>query len=165
MNAWAEARLRNPAAGPDGILGTADDMPPTVEVTARQFEWRLRYPGQERHPGRSGRHVRGQRSAPAGQRRDSVDLKSTDVLHSFFLPNLRVKQDAVPGMKIPVWFRATEKGTFDMVCAELCGWGHYKMKGRVTIVSREEFDEWLDKKYREQTATVDSQTVAQGEVE
>ncbi len=62
-----------------------------------------------------------------------IDLKSADVLHSFFLPNMRVKQDAVPGMKIPVWFRATEKGTYDIVCAELCGWGHYKMKGRLTI--------------------------------
>src|SRR4029079_19216387 len=77
-----------------------------------------------------------------------IDLKSADVLHSFFLPNLRVKQDAVPGMKIPVWFRATEKGSFDIVCAELCGWGHYKMKGRITIVSRDEYEEWLDQKYR-----------------
>ena len=79
-----------------------------------------------------------------------LDLKSADVLHSFFLPNLRVKQDAVPGMKIPVWFRATETGTFDLVCAELCGWGHYKMKGRVTVESREDFDKWLEEKYREQ---------------
>jgi cytochrome c oxidase subunit 2 len=72
-----------------------------------------------------------------------VELKSADVLHDFFLPNLRVKQDAVPGMKIPVWFRATETGVFDLVCAELCGWGHYKMKGHIKIESREEFDAWL----------------------
>ncbi len=84
------------------------------------------------------------------------------MLHSFFLPNLRVKQDAVPGMKIPVWFRATETGTFDLVCAELCGWGHYKMKGRLTVESREDFDEWLENKYQEQTATQDTQPVAQG---
>ena len=45
MNAWADAKIRNPAAGPDGIYGTADDMRPTLEVTGRQFEWRLRYPG------------------------------------------------------------------------------------------------------------------------
>ena len=79
-----------------------------------------------------------------------IDLKSTDVLHSFFLPNMRVKQDAVPGMKIPVWFRPTETGKFDLVCAELCGWGHYKMKGRLTVESREDFDDWLEQKYREQ---------------
>jgi cytochrome c oxidase subunit 2 len=74
---------------------------------------------------------------------------------------LRVKQDAVPGMEIPVWFRATEEGAYDIVCAELCGWGHYKMKGRVTFVSRAKYDEWLDQKYREQTATVDSQPAAE----
>ena len=82
-----------------------------------------------------------------------VQLKSMDVLHSFFLPNLRIKQDAVPGMKIPVWFKATETGQFDIVCAELCGWGHYKMKGRVTVESREDFDRWLESQYAKQEAT------------
>ena len=86
-----------------------------------------------------------------------LDLKSADVLHSFFLPNLRVKQDAVPGMKIPVWFRATKTGTYDLACAELCGWGHYKMKGRLTVETRAQFDEWLKKKFEEQQATQDSQ--------
>lgn len=165
MNAWADSKIRNPAAGPDGILGTADDMPPTLEVTARQFEWRLRYPGKNGVLGdQDDVHVVNELYLPINEE-ILIDLKSADVLHSFFLPNLRVKQDAVPGMKIPVWFRATEKGSYDIVCAELCGWGHYKMKGRVTIVSRPEFDEWLDKKYREQTATVDSQVAAQGEGE
>ena len=82
-----------------------------------------------------------------------VQLKSMDVLHSFFIPNLRIKQDAVPGMKIPVWFKATENGQFDIVCAELCGWGHYKMKGRVTVESREDFDRWLEAQYARQEAT------------
>jgi cytochrome c oxidase subunit 2 len=76
-----------------------------------------------------------------------------DVLHSFFLPNLRVKQDAVPGMKIPVWFKATETGTYDIVCAEVCGWGHYKMKGRVTVESRADFNRWLARIEAEQKAT------------
>ena len=84
-----------------------------------------------------------------------LDLKSSDVLHSFFLPNMRVKQDAVPGMKIPVWFRATEVGTWDIVCAELCGWGHYKMKGRVTIESRAEFDAWLKERQAAQETRTD----------
>lgn len=48
-------------------------------------------------------------------------------------------------MKIPVWFKALETGEFDIVCAELCGWGHYKMKGRITIESRADFDAWLEK--------------------
>jgi cytochrome c oxidase subunit II len=161
MNAWAESKIINPAAGPDGILGTADDMPPTLEVTGRQFEWRLRYPGKNNQLGDSDDiFVVNDMHLPVNEE-ILIDLKSADVLHSFFLPNLRVKQDAVPGMKIPVWFRAMEKGSFDIVCAELCGWGHYKMKGRVTIESREQFDEWLAKKYQEQTATQDSQPVAQ----
>ncbi len=165
MNAWAEAKIRNPAAGPDGILGTADDMPPTLEVTGRQFEWRLRYPGSNGVLGdQDDIFVVNDLHLPVNEE-ILIELKSADVLHSFFLPNMRVKQDAVPGMKIPVWFRATEKGTYDIVCAELCGWGHYKMKGRLTIESREDFEEWLDKKYREQTATVDSQALAQGESE
>jgi cytochrome c oxidase subunit 2 len=79
-----------------------------------------------------------------------LKIKSQDVLHSFFLPNLRVKQDVVPGMKQFVWFRANKIGAYDIVCAELCGWGHYKMRGRVTFVSREDFDRWLTKTYDEQ---------------
>jgi cytochrome c oxidase subunit 2 len=76
-----------------------------------------------------------------------------DVLHDLFLPHLRVKQDAVPGMAIPVWFRAKDVGTFDLVCAELCGWGHYKMKGRATIQTRAEYDKWLEEMAVAQAAT------------
>ena len=72
-----------------------------------------------------------------------LKIKSQDVLHSFFLPNLRVKQDVVPGMKQFVWFRANKAGVYDIVCAELCGWGHYKMRGRLTLQSRADFDRWL----------------------
>jgi cytochrome c oxidase subunit 2 len=141
MNAWADMKMRRPV------------MKPTVEVVARQFEWRLRYPGPDGDLGTpddlflvNDLHV------PVDED-ILVQLKSMDVLHSFFLPNLRVKQDAVPGMKIPVWFKASEVGQYDLVCAELCGWGHYKMKGRITIESREDFDAWLEAKYREQEAT------------
>ena len=72
------------------------------------------------------------------------------MLHSFFLPNLRVKQDVVPGMKQFVWFRPVKTGQFDIVCAELCGWGHYKMKGRLTVESRDDFDRWLEQTRTEQ---------------
>ena len=70
-------------------------------------------------------------------------LHSRDVLHSFFVPEFRLKQDAVPGMAIPVWFNSTKEGTYDLICAELCGWGHYKMAGRVEVVSRDEYDAWM----------------------
>lgn len=152
MNAWADSKMRKPA------------MAPTVEVTARQFEWRLRYPGKNGVLGdRDDVFAVNDLHLPVDEE-ILIDLKSMDVLHSFFLPNMRVKQDAVPGMKVPVWFRAAEEtpvGGMDLVCAELCGWGHYKMKGRLTIESRPKFEEWLDQKYREQEATADPQKAAE----
>ena len=141
MNAWANVKMRRP------------DMPPTVEVVGRQFEWRLRYPGSDGLLGTpDDLHLVNDLHLPVDEQ-VLVQLKSMDVLHSFFLPNLRIKQDAVPGMKIPVWFQGTETGSFDIVCAELCGWGHYKMKGRITFVTRPEFDAWLKRKTAEQNAT------------
>ena len=141
MNTWADVKMRRPA------------MAPTVEVVARQFEWRLRYPGRDGMLGtRDDLFLTNDLHLPVDED-VLVQLKSMDVLHSFFLPNLRIKQDAVPGMKIPVWFKAKETGQFDIVCAELCGWGHYKMKGRVTIESRADFDRWLEETYARQEAT------------
>jgi cytochrome c oxidase subunit II len=145
MNTWAAAKMRRPTlnGGP---------MPATVEVSGRQFEWRLRYPGEDGILGTkddlfdvNDLHV------PVGE--DTlVNLKSMDVLHSFFLPNLRVKQDAVPGMLIPVWFRPMEEGVFDIPCAELCGWGHYKMKGRLTVESRAAYEKYLSDLRKRQNA-------------
>ncbi len=141
MNAWADQKMRRP------------DIPPTVEVMARQFEWRLRYPGKDgKLHTRDDLHVVNDLHLPVDEE-VLITLLSQDVLHSFFLPNLRVKQDAVPGMSQGVWFRALEQGEFDLVCAELCGWGHYKMKGRLTVQSRAQFNEWLAQKYAEQEAT------------
>lgn len=164
MNAWADAKIVRPKlAGPDRQLGTADDIPkpPLVEVTGRQFEWRIRYAGTDGVVGTpddvftvNDLHV------PANE--DVViAVKSEDVLHSFFLPNVRVKQDLVPGMKQLVWFRPLKPGEFDIVCAELCGWGHYKMKGRLTVESRPDFDSWLRNLQKAQNQDVFSVAVAE----
>ena len=72
-----------------------------------------------------------------------IRLMSQDVLHSFFIPNFRLKQDAVPGMEIPVWFEAQETGSYDLICAELCGWGHYKMAGKIHVLPKDEYAAWL----------------------
>jgi cytochrome c oxidase subunit 2 len=56
---------------------------------------------------------------------------------------MRVKQDAIPGMTVPVWFEAKETGQFEIACAQLCGLGHYRMKGFFTVETEEEFDAWL----------------------
>jgi cytochrome c oxidase subunit 2 len=171
FNSWAESKMQNPMYGADGLAGPNpetnidDDMLPTVEVTGRQWEWRIRYPGAD---GRLGTpddifdvnelHV------PANQD-VVVSLKSSDVLHSFFIPNLRVKQDAVPGMKIPVWFKVLREDPnvpldFEIVCAEHCGARHYAMKGRVIVHSAEEYQSFLRRKFQEQSATVDPQAAA-----
>ena len=71
-----------------------------------------------------------------------IRLRSSDVIHSFFVPSLRVKQDAVPGMTPEIIFVPTAEGRFEIACAELCGLGHYRMQGFVNVVSRAEFDRW-----------------------
>lgn len=165
MNAWADTKMRRPDLGPDGLRGTADDMAPTVEVTARQFEWRLRYPGEDGVIGtQDDMHTVNELVLPPNEE-ILVMLKSEDVLHSFFLPTLRVKQDAVPGMKIPVWFQSTKPDSeHDLVCAELCGWGHYKMKGRVIFTkNRGEYDDWLRNMQTQQEATKPAQPTEQAQ--
>lgn len=72
-----------------------------------------------------------------------VQLTAKDVIHSFGVPALRVKQDAIPGMMIPVWFTPTRQGVYEIACSQLCGLGHYRMRGIVRVVSPGEFDRWL----------------------
>jgi cytochrome c oxidase subunit 2 len=141
MNAWADVKIREP------------DMPATVEVTGRQFEWRIRYPGPDGQIGTlDDIHTVNDLHIPVNEQ-ILLNLKSMDVLHDFFVPHLRIKQDAVPGNTIPMWFTARKNGTYDIVCAELCGWGHYKMKGRLTVESAEDYKAWLDKLAQDQKAT------------
>ena len=73
----------------------------------------------------------------------NIHLTSRDVIHSFSIPAMRVKQDVIPGMSIPMWFTPTKSGQYEIACAQLCGIGHYRMKGFVTVHSQEDFDKWL----------------------
>jgi len=70
-------------------------------------------------------------------------LRAVDVIHSFFIPNMRFKQDAVPGLAIHMHVTPTQIGDYEIACAELCGLGHYKMHGMVKVVSQEDFDKWI----------------------
>jgi len=79
-------------------------------------------------------------------------LSSKDVIHSFFLPEFRVKQDAVPGMKTRIWFEANKVGHWEIACAELCGLGHFRMKGFVTVDTPEEYQKWLAEQSAAQAA-------------
>ena len=119
----------------------ADAYP--IGVHAKQFEWLITYPGPDRELGTADDfEVRNQLHVPLGKNVVAV-LTAEDVIHSFWVPVLRVKQDAVPGMTIRAWFQPTLAGEYELGCAELCGMGHYKMRARVFVHSPEEFDAWL----------------------
>jgi cytochrome c oxidase subunit 2 len=144
MDAWADAKMRRPTL-PNGQL-----KPPLAEITGRQFEWRIRYAGEDGVVGTPDDiQLVNDLHLPLNEE-IVLQIKSADVLHSFFLPNLRVKQDVVPGMRQFVWFQPNKTGVYDIVCAELCGWGHYKMRGRITVEPREKFNTWLAQRYAEQ---------------
>ena len=114
-----------------------------IEVKAEQFAWNVRYPGPDGKLGTpDDLETINQLHVPVDQV-VLVHLKSKDVIHSFFLPNLRLKRDAVPGMTSRIWFQATKTGQFEIACAELCGIGHYRMRGYLTIESPEAFHTWL----------------------
>lgn len=137
-----------------------------VEILARQWAWSFRFPGEDGQFGRAGvefitpdnpfgldpEDPAGQddRLVPSGAVHlplnvpVQVQLRSQDVLHSFFVPQLRVKMDAVPGIVTRVWFTPTRTGTFEIACAEYCGQGHHVMRGTLTVEPREAFQAWLN---------------------
>jgi len=136
-----------------------------ITVTGQQFAWNNHYPGDDGVFGRTEvalitptNPVGLDSSDPAAaddfvsinqltvpvDRPVKITLRALDVIHSFFLPHHRVKQDAVPGMSIPVWFVPTREGKFEIPCTELCGLGHYRMQGFLNVVSQAEYDAWLD---------------------
>jgi cytochrome c oxidase subunit 2 len=137
-----------------------------VEVTGQQFAWNIRYPGPDgrfgridprlvsdsggnplgldrRDPAAADDVVRATLVVPAGRTVELV-LRSKDVLHSFFVRELRVKQDAVPGMAIRVKFRAEKTGRYEICCAELCGLGHHRMRSYLEVVEPAEFAKRLE---------------------
>lgn len=114
-----------------------------IEVTGEQFSWTIRYAGPDGQFGTPDDIVAlNQLHFPVGKPVVAT-LRSKDVIHSFFLPEFRVKQDAVPGMSTRIWFDATRTGHWEIACAELCGLGHYRMKGFVTVETPEQFNAWL----------------------
>ncbi|MGH2349481.1 MAG: cytochrome c oxidase subunit II [bacterium] len=139
----------------------ADAM--TVEIRGEQFTWLFRYPGPDGAFGRirpeliSGDNPLGLDPADPAARDDIVTrelhlivnrpvqlrIRSKDVIHSFFVPAFRLKQDAVPGMTTSMWFVPTREGVYEAACAELCGVGHYVMKGKVKVERPQAFAAWL----------------------
>jgi cytochrome c oxidase subunit II len=152
LGLWAQVNSRAPA---DAMV---------IEVTGQQFAWNVRSPGKDGVLGRTD-HIQASQENPIGLVKEDpasaddilllnqlylaqdkpvrVFVRSMDVIHSFFLPNFRVKQDAMPGMTIEVWFTPKESGDFEIACAEHCGLGHYRMRGQVHVVPPDQFDQAL----------------------
>jgi cytochrome c oxidase subunit II len=138
-----------------------------VEVTGMQFAWYFRYAGPDGKfgatkpelvdPSAGGEAAVGLDTSDLAAKDDIVSgtmfvpvnreveviLRAHDVIHSFFVPAMRFKQDAVPGLAIHMHFTPIASGDYEIACAELCGLGHYKMHGMLKVVSQEEFDKWM----------------------
>jgi cytochrome c oxidase subunit 2 len=105
-----------------------------VDVTAKQFNWQVKHPNSEK-VFLDEMHVPVNKVV-------HVNLKSQDVIHSFFVPQFRIKQDAVPGRSILAWFEVTKPGKYEWPCAELCGFGHSGMRGWIYVHSADDYKKW-----------------------
>jgi cytochrome c oxidase subunit 2 len=121
-------------------------MPPSkypVVVTAKQFNWEITYPGPDGQFGTADdKTIENDLNVPIDQVIE-LHLRSRDVIHSFFIPVMRFKQDMLPGREILQWFQATKAGRYEIPCAELCGFGHSGMLGHLTVHSAEDYAKWV----------------------
>lgn len=131
-----------------------DSVPPDaipIALAAKQFEWNATYAGPDGELGSADDFTTRNLLQIPVNRPVVVHLSSEDVIHSFFIPDFRVKHDAVPDMTTPVWFEATRTGEFPIACAELCGLGHYRMAARVVVQDQAEYETWLAEQTADQT--------------
>ncbi len=130
---WADIKWRQPPS----------DF--TIMVTAKQFNWEIAYPGPDGKFDTEDDVTMDNDFHVPVNRTVRVKLRSKDVIHSFFVPVFRLKQDAVPGREIPVWFKATQTSKpegYEVPCAELCGFGHSGMLGHVIVEDQAAYDAW-----------------------
>ena len=156
MPAWKKSKYQSqkPKTEPDAL------------VTASQFLWEVRYPAWDASTGKPRKlntlsPVLGESFQKIGELHVApnepvlIHLTTRDVIHSFWLPNCRVKQDSLPGHIIPVWFDANKPGEYEWVCAELCGWGHFTMRAKLVVhESRAEYEQWLREETKKQLGAV-----------
>lgn len=133
-SAWAHIKEHRPAAEN------------RIKITAQQFSWKFRHPGPDGELGTEDDiSTRNKLHVPA-DKNVVFDLTSEDVLHSFWVPSLRLKQDAVPGRTIKGWFRAEKTGNYEIACAELCGVGHGVMGAELIVHSQKDYEDWVEEK-------------------
>lgn len=148
----------------------AENEAVVVKVVGEQFAWNVQYPGPDGKFGRTDVKLVAadnplglDRTDPAAKddvttinqlnlpvdRPVLVHLSSKDVIHSFSLYEMRVKQDAIPGMSIPVWFIPNRVGSYEIACSQLCGLGHFRMRGFLTIQTADEYQKWMSDQLKE----------------
>jgi len=129
---WAEIKSQAPTEE-DALV---------INVRPRQFQWDIFYAGADgKFDTPDDIATINQLHVPSG-RNVLVHLTAQDVIHSFFVPEFRIKQDAVPGMMTQIWFNVPNPGAYEIACAELCGLGHYRMRGYITVHSADDFSAW-----------------------
>ncbi len=152
---WSEVKAKPP---------TEDQAEVVVDVVAQQFAWNVQYPGPDGKFGRRDINLVSDSNVLGLDRNDPdakddittinqlnlpvdkmvlVKLTSQDVIHSLFLPEMRVKQDAIPGMEFPVYFKPVKTGNWEIACAQLCGLSHYRMRGMLNVQTDDEYRKWL----------------------
>jgi cytochrome c oxidase subunit II len=127
-------------------IKNADTYPPNADrigVEAKQFEWHFTYPGPDGKLGTDDDFMKKDELHLVVNHDYVFELTSRDVVHDFFIPAFRIKQDAVPGMDIKVWVKPTVIGSYELACAELCGLGHYRMRAVVIVQSDSDYVAWL----------------------
>ncbi len=132
LQVWADNKMNRPL---EIVDGQSQAVEPMALVVGKQFGWDVYYPGPDGRLGTADdQRIENDLTVPVGQP-VVLRVEAQDVLHSFAIPGLRVKQDVVPGMTQLVWFQVDKPGTYEILCMELCGWGHYKMRARMKAVA------------------------------
>ena len=118
-----------------------------VQVSGKQFNWDMTYPGPDNELGTDDDlELENELHVPVNAV-VHIRLTAEDVIHSFFVPNLRLKQDALPNRFIDVWFEATKTGRYEIPCAELCGFQHSGMLGYLNVHTQESYDAWVQERW------------------
>ncbi len=118
-----------------------------VSIMGRQWSWTITYPGKDGELYTADDVITTNDLHVPINSVVHLDIRALDVVHSVFIPNVRLKQDAIPGRTITRWFEATKTGVYDIPCAEICGIAHANMNGKLTVDTQEDFDAYLEKLY------------------
>lgn len=141
-NLWVNSTIDVNSVFWNFTMVEADPSTVRIELNAHQWAWDFRYAGDDKKFTTADDIVKLNELRVPVDTPVLMNIASTDVIHSFYLPNFRLKQDAMPGMMNKMWFKAAQVGEYDIGCAQHCGTNHYKMKGTLIVMSKEDYAKW-----------------------